>query len=102
MNPRLSALSAELSSLPQPETDDATAAPPHRHTSEINFDHRRQQAELDYVPTSPAAMTSLAENYVGLRQDRPSSFVVCPGLWTFGKSPRRIISHSHAHPAAAG
>jgi hypothetical protein len=27
---------------------------------------RMQQAELDYLVNSPAAMTSLAENYVGL------------------------------------
>lgn len=30
------------------------------------FDRRRQLAELDYVTSSRAAMTSLAENYVGL------------------------------------
>ena len=30
------------------------------------FDLRRQLAELDYVTTSRAAATSLAENYVGL------------------------------------
>ena len=30
------------------------------------FDRRRQKAELDYVTSSQAAMTSLAENYVGL------------------------------------
>jgi p-hydroxybenzoate 3-monooxygenase len=30
------------------------------------FDCRRQLAELDYVTSSRAAMTSLAENYVGL------------------------------------
>ena len=30
------------------------------------FDYRRQIAELDYVTSSRAAMTSLAENYVGL------------------------------------
>jgi p-hydroxybenzoate 3-monooxygenase len=29
------------------------------------FDHRRQLAELDYLVSSKAAMTSLAENYVG-------------------------------------
>lgn len=29
------------------------------------FDDRRQRAELEYLTTSPAAMTSLAENYVG-------------------------------------
>ncbi len=33
------------------------------------FDHRRQIAELDYVTSSHAAMTSLAENYVGLPMD---------------------------------
>src|SRR5580692_2373100 len=30
------------------------------------FDHRRQLAELDYITSSGAGMTSLAENYVGL------------------------------------
>ncbi len=33
------------------------------------FDHRRQLAELDYVTSSRAGMTSLAENYVGLPLD---------------------------------
>jgi p-hydroxybenzoate 3-monooxygenase len=33
------------------------------------FDHRRQIAELDSVTSSRAAMTSLAENYVGLPMD---------------------------------
>jgi p-hydroxybenzoate 3-monooxygenase len=33
------------------------------------FDHRRQIAELDYVTSSRAGMTSLAENYVGLPLD---------------------------------
>jgi p-hydroxybenzoate 3-monooxygenase len=33
------------------------------------FDYRRQLAELDYVTSSRAAMTSLAENYVGLPMD---------------------------------
>jgi p-hydroxybenzoate 3-monooxygenase len=37
------------------------------HTSDSDnpFDHRRQLAELDYLVSSRAAMTSLAENYVG-------------------------------------
>ncbi len=35
------------------------------------FDRRRQVAELDYVTGSEAAMTSLAENYVGLPFDPP-------------------------------
>ena len=38
----------------------------HRFEDETAFDHKRQQAELDYVTTSRAAATSLAENYVGL------------------------------------
>jgi p-hydroxybenzoate 3-monooxygenase len=33
------------------------------------FDQRRQLAELDYITSSRAAMTSLAENYVGLPMD---------------------------------
>ena len=38
----------------------------HRHSSEMDFDTKRQIAEIDYVTSSPAAMTSLAENYAGL------------------------------------
>ena len=37
----------------------------HRSDSGNPFDHRRQLAELDYLISSRAAMTSLAENYVG-------------------------------------
>ena len=37
----------------------------HRSDSNNPFDHRRQLAELDYLVSSRAAMTSLAENYVG-------------------------------------
>jgi p-hydroxybenzoate 3-monooxygenase len=37
----------------------------HRLEAENAFDHRRQLAELDYLVSSEAAMTSLAENYVG-------------------------------------
>jgi p-hydroxybenzoate 3-monooxygenase len=38
----------------------------HRFDTKNGFDHRRQVAELDYLVNSRAAMTSLAENYVGL------------------------------------
>jgi p-hydroxybenzoate 3-monooxygenase len=38
----------------------------HRSESDNPFDHRRQLAELEYLVSSPAAMTSLAENYVGI------------------------------------
>jgi p-hydroxybenzoate 3-monooxygenase len=38
----------------------------HRAPGGNPYDYRRQLAELDYVTTSRAAMTSLAENYVGL------------------------------------
>jgi p-hydroxybenzoate 3-monooxygenase len=37
----------------------------HRPEAATAFDHRRQLAELDYLVHSQAAMTSLAENYVG-------------------------------------
>ena len=37
----------------------------HRLESDTPFDRRRQLAELEYLVSSPAAMTSLAENYVG-------------------------------------
>jgi len=38
----------------------------HRSPDGGEFDYRRQLAELDYVTSSRAAMTSLAENYVGV------------------------------------
>jgi p-hydroxybenzoate 3-monooxygenase len=41
----------------------------HRLPDGNEFDYRRQLAELDYVTSSRAAMTSLAENYVGLALD---------------------------------
>ena len=41
----------------------------HRSDSDNPFDHRRQVAELEYLVSSPAAMTSLSENYVGVPLD---------------------------------
>jgi p-hydroxybenzoate 3-monooxygenase len=41
----------------------------HRSDSENPFDYKRQIAELDYLVSSRAAMTSLAENYVGTAFD---------------------------------
>lgn len=41
----------------------------HRFPHESAFDRRRQLAELDYVATSRAASTTLAENYTGLPID---------------------------------
>jgi p-hydroxybenzoate 3-monooxygenase len=38
----------------------------HRFRDNGSFDHKMQSAELDYLVNSPAAMTALAENYVGL------------------------------------
>ena len=38
----------------------------HRSPDENAFDHQRQIADLDYLTSSHAAMTSLAEQYVGL------------------------------------
>lgn len=38
----------------------------HRFPESSDFDRRIQQSELEYLVSSPAAMTSLAENYVGL------------------------------------
>ena len=38
----------------------------HRAPEETAFDHQRQIADLDYLTSSRAAMTSLAEQYVGL------------------------------------
>ena len=41
----------------------------HRFPDETPFDHQRQVADLDYLVSSRAAMTSLAEQYVGLPFD---------------------------------
>lgn len=41
----------------------------HRFEEDGPFDRRRQLAELDYVTSSQAAATTLAENYVGLPMD---------------------------------
>ena len=38
----------------------------HHFAGETPFDHQRQVADLDYLTSSHAAMTSLAEQYVGL------------------------------------
>ena len=40
-----------------------------RFPKETPFDHQRQIADLDYLTSSRAAMTSLAEQYVGLPFD---------------------------------
>ncbi len=41
----------------------------HWFAEDSAFNHRRQLAELDYVTSSRAAATHLAENYVGLPMD---------------------------------
>jgi p-hydroxybenzoate 3-monooxygenase len=41
----------------------------HRSESDSAFDRKRQLADLEYLVSSQAAMTSLAENYVGLPFD---------------------------------
>jgi p-hydroxybenzoate 3-monooxygenase len=38
----------------------------HRFADQTEFDLRMQQAELEYLESSPAAQAALAENYVGL------------------------------------
>jgi p-hydroxybenzoate 3-monooxygenase len=46
----------------------------HRFENEGAFSHNIHLAELDYVTTSRAASTALAENYVGLPFDTPGLF----------------------------
>ena len=43
----------------------------HRFPYDSAFDHQRQIADLDYLTSSQAAMTSLAEQYVGLPAEVP-------------------------------
>jgi p-hydroxybenzoate 3-monooxygenase len=47
----------------------------HRFPDANPFDRRRQVAELDYVTSSQAAATSLAENYVGLPMESVDCWV---------------------------
>lgn len=42
----------------------------HRFPDQNPFDYKRQLTDLDYIVSSRAALTSLAENYVGLPVDR--------------------------------
>jgi p-hydroxybenzoate 3-monooxygenase len=46
----------------------------HRFPNEDSFSHNIHLAELDYVTSSRAASTTLAENYVGLPFDTPGLF----------------------------
>ena len=46
----------------------------HRYENEDGFSHNLHLAELDYVTSSRAASTALAENYVGLPFDTPGLF----------------------------
>lgn len=46
----------------------------HRFPGEDSFSHNLHIAELDYVTSSRAASTTLAENYVGLPFDTPGLF----------------------------
>jgi len=46
----------------------------HRFPQEDSFSHHLHLAELDYVTSSRAASTTLAENYVGLPFDTPGLF----------------------------
>jgi p-hydroxybenzoate 3-monooxygenase len=46
----------------------------HRFPNEDSFSHHIHVAELDYVTSSRAASTALAENYVGLPFDTPGLF----------------------------
>jgi p-hydroxybenzoate 3-monooxygenase len=41
----------------------------HRRDGDTPFERRRQFADIEYLVSSRAAMTSLAENYVGMPFD---------------------------------
>ena len=48
----------------------------HKFPDDSGFDQKRQRAELEYVMSSRAASTSLAENYVGLPLDGHSGWSI--------------------------
>jgi p-hydroxybenzoate 3-monooxygenase len=50
----------------------------HRFPDESAFEHQRRLADLDYATSSLAAMTSLAEQYVGLPQETTFESVGLP------------------------
>ena len=50
----------------------------HRAPDQDEFDRQLQLSQLDYVTSSEAAATSLAENYVGLPHARPWSYGLLP------------------------
>ena len=52
----------------------------HRFPDENAFDHQRQIADLDYLTSSRAAMTSLAEQYVGLPAEVSFESVGLPSI----------------------
>ena len=54
----------------------------HRAPDESAFDHQRQIADLDYLTNSRAAMTSLAEQYVGLPAEVSFESAGLPGSTT--------------------
>ncbi len=54
----------------------------HRFPQTISFEQRMQRAELEYLTSSRAAMTALAENYVGL------PYLSDSGVGTF---PNRVV-----------
>lgn len=47
----------------------------HRHDEHTPFDQQIQLAELDYVTSSRASSTSLAENYAGLPVECPKDWI---------------------------
>ena len=51
----------------------------HRFHDEDDYRYRLQLAELDYVTSSRAAATSLAENYVGLPMEEAATGVPAAG-----------------------
>jgi p-hydroxybenzoate 3-monooxygenase len=80
----------------------------HRWHKEGDFDMRRQLAELDYVVSSQAARTSLAENYTGLPMEgvwRPAMNLrrrlrLLRTLWPRRRFPRRQAQTSSISSSA--
>ena len=64
----------------------------HRSDSANPFDHRRQLAELEYLVSSRAAMTSLAENYTGA----PSRLSGMSEFTTLSDAIARFVHPGHS------
>jgi len=74
----------------------------HRFPDDSAFDRRRQVADLDYLTNSDAAMTSLAEQYVGLPSEIAFESVGLPEQPTGSSASERVSGSGRAVTGKTG